>query len=36
MSTKFFNNSNGNTLFEKLKGIAHEMATFDRFSEAGI
>lgn len=31
MSTKFFNNSNGNTLFEKLKGIAHEMATFDRF-----
>lgn len=31
MSTKFFNNGLGNTLFDKLKGIASEMATFDRF-----
>lgn len=31
MSTKFFNNTLGNTIFEKLKGIASEMATFDRF-----
>ena len=31
MSTKFFNNSLGNTLFDKLKGIASEMTTFDRF-----
>lgn len=31
MSTKFFNNTLGNTLFDKLKGIASEMATFDRF-----
>lgn len=31
MSTKFFNNALGNTLFDKLKGIASEMATFDRF-----
>ena len=31
MSTKFFNNVPGNTLFDKLKGIASEMATFDRF-----
>lgn len=31
MSTKFFNNNIGNTLFDKLKGIAHEMAGFDRF-----
>ena len=31
MSTKFFNNRDGNTLFEKLRGIAHNMATFDRF-----
>mgnify|MGYP007112553198 CR=1 FL=1 len=31
MSTKFFNNTPGNTLFDKLKGIASEMATFDRF-----
>ena len=31
MSTKFFNNGHGNTLFDKLKGIASEMATFDRF-----
>ncbi len=31
VSTKFFNNGPGNTLFDKLKGIASEMATFDRF-----
>ena len=31
MSTKFFNNASGNTLFEKLRGIARNMATFDRF-----
>ena len=31
MSTKFFNNTNGNTLFDKLRGIASQMATFDRF-----
>ena len=31
MSTKFFNNAAGNTLFDKLKGIASEMTTFDRF-----
>lgn len=31
MSTRFFNNDIGNTLFDKLKGIAHEMAGFDRF-----
>lgn len=31
MSTKFFNNETGHTLFDKLKGIATEMATFDRF-----
>ena len=31
MSTKFFNNSNENTLFEKLKGIAGGMANFYRF-----
>ena len=31
MSTKFFNNDAGNTLFDKLKGIATEMATFNRF-----
>lgn len=31
MSTKFFNNASGNTLFEKLKGIANEMLSFDRF-----
>ncbi|MBO5679823.1 MAG: DEAD/DEAH box helicase family protein, partial [Bacteroidaceae bacterium] len=29
--TKFFNNEAGNTLFDKLKGIASQMATFDRF-----
>ncbi len=31
MATKFFNNTDGNTLFEKLKGIATEMAHFDQF-----
>lgn len=31
MSTKFFNNELGNTLFDKLKGIAKGMATFERF-----
>ena len=31
MSTKFFNNISGNTLFDKLKGIASEMKTFERF-----
>lgn len=30
-SSKFFNNTAGNTLFDKLKGIASNMATFDRF-----
>ena len=30
MSTKFFNNRLGNTLFDKLKGIASTMTTFDR------
>lgn len=31
MSTKFFNNTTGNTLFDKLKGIAAGMINFDRF-----
>ncbi len=31
MSTKFFNNENGNTLFAKLSGIAKEMKSFDKF-----
>ena len=31
MSTKFFNNKNENTLFEKLKGIAGGMFDFHRF-----
>ena len=31
MSSKFFNNDTGNTLFDKLKGIASGMAKFDRF-----
>ncbi len=31
MSSKFFNNTLGNTLFDKLKGIASGMTTFDRF-----
>ena len=31
MSTKFFNNEPGNTLFDKLKGIANGMSSFDRF-----
>lgn len=29
--THFFNNQNGNSLFEKLQGIAHDMPNFDRF-----
>ena len=31
MSAKFFNNESGNTLFDKLKGIASTMVTFSRF-----
>lgn len=31
MSSKFFNNNAGNTLFEKLKGIAQNMKEFNRF-----
>ena len=31
MSRKFFNNNTGNTLFNKLKGIASGMVNFDRF-----
>jgi len=31
MSTRFFNNSNGRTLFDKLKGIANGMSNFDKF-----
>lgn len=31
MSTKFFNNTPSNTLFEKLKGIADNMHEFNRF-----
>ena len=31
ISTKFFNNNGENTLFTKLKGIAHGMMNFDRF-----
>ena len=31
MSSKFFNNKSGNTLFDKLKGIASGMANFNRF-----
>ena len=31
MSSKFFNNNAGNTLFDKLKGIASGMANFNRF-----
>ena len=31
MSSKFFNNDTGHTLFDKLKGIACNMANFDRF-----
>ncbi len=31
MSTKFFNNHPGHTLFDKLRGIATAMTTFDRF-----
>lgn len=31
MSSKFFNNNEGNTLFDKLRGIASEMAGFNSF-----
>jgi hypothetical protein len=31
MSSKIFINNTGNTLFNKLKGIASGMANFDRF-----
>lgn len=31
MSSEFFNNDTGHTLFDKLKGIAINMANFDRF-----
>lgn len=31
MSTKFFTNSTGNTLFDKFKGIATDMINFDSF-----
>jgi len=31
MSTKFFNNNDGRSLFDKLKGIASNMANFDQF-----
>lgn len=31
MSTKFFNNTQGNTLFDKLQRIAHRMQGFERF-----
>ena len=31
MSTKFFTNTNGNTLFEKFKSIAYNMANFHTF-----
>ena len=31
MSTKFFNNTDGNSLFDKFKGIAHSMADFHTF-----
>jgi superfamily II DNA or RNA helicase len=31
MSTKFFNNNDGRSLFDKLKGIAEKMSSFDRF-----
>lgn len=31
MSSKFFNNDTGNTLFDKLKGVASGMADFNRF-----
>ena len=30
-SSHFFNNTNGNTLFEKLRGISKNMESFDRF-----
>ena len=31
MSTRFFNNDSGHTLFDKLSGIAQNMQAFDRF-----
>lgn len=31
MSTKFFNNTESNTLFAKLKGISENMTNFYRF-----
>ena len=31
MSSKFFNNDTGHTLFDKLTGIAYNMANFNRF-----
>lgn len=31
MSTRFFNNDSGHTLFDKLSGIAHDMRSFERF-----
>ena len=31
MSTRFFNNDSGHTLFDKLSGIARDMASFNRF-----
>ena len=31
MSSKFFNNETGHTLFDKLTGIASQMASFDKF-----
>lgn len=31
MSTKFFTNTNGNTLFEKFKELSHDMASFHYF-----
>ena len=31
MSTKFFNNTPDNSLFEKFKGIAHNMLDFHTF-----
>lgn len=29
--THFFNNQQGNSLFDKIKGIAQDMPNFDRF-----
>ena len=33
MSTKFFTNSTGNTLFDKFKGIAADMINLREFDE---